>query len=505
MPAEVNTPEDWKPMFEWAARSYDKQRDYINALENYWEVLFLAGNGAGKTRIFYWNLIAYALGIHPHQIAPPPLMIKVLINDFEHGLEKVFKETCMQKAYMPDDTTLGRMLPDSAVAKYWSRDDKSITFKNESVMFFQTSEQKKRQHSGTNIDILGCDEESEKQIYDESKRGLRNAKGGGKILHAFTPPFDEETKNKGPTWTKFDLVDPFDKGEAEDVFVVRAAMRDNPAITDDFIKKFSRGKTEQQLRIQLHGEYPTWGKLIFPELEDYQWDAKTKLGHLLPWDFETPWNDPDVNFEMSVDWHGSKPCAIVWMYEYMTGPNKGDLVFYDELSPNAGKGMTIYDVCGAIKEIEHHSRRPMKRWEDPKMKDKNNALISGFCPHDEFRHNGIRLRAAWNREPYTGYSVMRDYLKGRGNGSPDHPRMFIRENCKTLRYNMKNHYNLPKGNGMAEPDPRFSDYCVNAKYIVQQKARKVKRGMDKKPQQWGLTSYGNPAEYRNYSYVPRMR
>ena len=102
-------------MFQWLNNAYDKQDEYINALKDYWEVLFLAGNGAGKTRIFYWNLIAYSLGIHPNQIAPPPLVIKVLINDFEHGLEKVFKETCMTPAYMPDGTTIQRMLPNSAV------------------------------------------------------------------------------------------------------------------------------------------------------------------------------------------------------------------------------------------------------------------------------------------------------------------------------------------------------------------------------------------------------
>ena len=502
-------PPDWNPIYQWLAKAYPKQRDYINALKDFWEVLFLAGNGAGKTRIFYWNLITYAIGIHPHQIAAPPLMIKVLINDFEHGLEKIFKETCMMPSYMPDGSTIQRMLPESAIDKYWSRDDKSITFKNGSVMFFQTSEQKKRQHSGTNIDILGCDEESEKQVYDESKRGLRNAKGGGRILHAFTPPFDEETKNKGPTWTKFDLVDPFEKGETKDIYVVKAAMSDNPAITADFIRKFSRGKTEQQLRIQLYGEYPTWGKLIFPEFQDFMWNPKEKMDNLLPWDYKVPWNDPDVSFEMAVDWHGSKPCAVVWMFEYMTGPNKGDLVFYDELSPLAGKGMTISKTVQAIFEVENFSSRRFKRWCDPKMKDKDNALISGFCPHEEFRHCGLRLMPAWNRDPYTGYSVMRDYLTGKSQENPDHPRMFIAENCKTLRHNMKNHYNVPQSNGEAKPDPKFSDYCVNAKYIVQGKARKLKKGMDSNRQIWGLTSYGNPTAYQNVKdygvYVPRYR
>ena len=500
---EVSLPNDWMPLFEWQEKwHYPKQTDFIEKLRDYWEVLFVAGNGTGKTHILYWSLINIALGIHPTWSPEPPVHIKILVNDFEHGLEKIFKETAMQSQYMPDKTTIGRMLPHSAVERYWSRDDKTILLKNGSTLFFQTSSQEKKLHSGTNFDVLACDEEAEYQHYDESKRGLRTAKGGGKILHSFTPPFDEDSKNKGPTWTKFQLVDPFERGEAEDTYVIKAAMKDNPAITDEFIKRFSKGKTEQQLRIQLYGEYPTWGKLIFPEYEDVMWDPKEKRGHLLPYDFETPWRDLDCKFEMAVDWHGSKPCAIVWTYEYMSGPNKGDIVAFDELSPHAGKGLTITGVCEAIRDIEGHRKIKIRRLGDPKMRDKRNDLITGFCPWDEFRHNGIRLTEGWNREPYTGYSIIRDYLKGKGRDNPDHPRLFIRENCSTLRHNMKNYYNVAKPNGLADPDPKFSDYCVSLKYIVQQKARKVKSGM-RDLHKWGLTSYGDPQEYT--TYLPRLR
>lgn len=500
---EVGIPQDWMPILEWRKKwHYGKQLRFVDALKDHWEVLFVAGNGTGKTHILYWSLINLLLGIHPAWQPDPPLRVKVLVNDFEHGLEKIFRETAMESQYMPDGTEIGRMLPHSMVDKYWSRDDKSLYLKNGSVMFFQTSAQEKKLHSGTNFDVLACDEESERQHYDESKRGLRTAKGGGRILHSFTPPFDEASKNKGPTWTKFDLVDPFDKGENKDVYVVKAAMKDNPAITDDFIRKFSRGKTEQQLRIQLYGEYPTWGRLIFPEFEDFMWDARTKTGNLLPWDFEVPWRDPDVSFEMAVDWHGSKAPAVVWMFEYKTGPNNGDLVVFDELAPQAGKGLTISQTSAAIRDIEGHVGTRIKRYGDPKMRDKSNALITGFNAWDEFRHNGIRLIEGWNRDPYVGYDTIRDYLKGKGKDNKDHPRLFIRENCKTLRHNMKNHYNVAKPNGLAEPDPKFSDYCVSLKYMVQQKSRKFKDGM-RDIKRWGLTSYGNPKEYM--AYVPPMR
>ena len=227
--SEVGLPQDHLPILEWHKRLYKKQHDFILSPMTYWETLFVAGNGTGKTRVLYLALIELALGFHPWckaKEASPPFQIKVLLNDFEHGLEKVFRETAMSPASMPDGGSIGRILPESAVNgdpnKPWSRDDRAIYFKNGSVMFFQTGEQKKKLHSGTNIDILGCDEEAEKQHYDESKRGLRNAKGGGLILHSFTPPFDEESKNKGPTWTKFDLVDPIERGEYPEGNVIRS-------------------------------------------------------------------------------------------------------------------------------------------------------------------------------------------------------------------------------------------------------------------------------------------
>lgn len=522
-------PISWLPLIEWQQRfHYPRQTEFINAVEDYWEILFVAGNGTGKSHTLYWSLICFALGVHPKQFANPPLQIKVLMHDFEHGYGKIFTETClyeqkinrtdkfpeakMKDAYKDKELTVIKpMLSEDPymVTKWPSRDDKTLSFYNGSSIFFQTSEQKKRQHSGTNFDILACDEEPSESVYDESKRGLRTAKGGGRILHAFTPPFEEETKNKGPSWTKFKLVDPAESGEDKDIKVVRAAMYENPAIDEDFIRKFSKGKSEEQIRIQVYGDYPTWGKMIFPEFQPNLWNPELKTGHLLPYDLEVPWDDEDFLFEMALDWHGSKPPAVIWSFEvlcgYWNGLEKGDVVVFDEISPLEGEGFTISKTCDAIREHEGWRRVRIRRWGDPKMKDKNNALVSGFSPWEEFRHCGIRLSEAWNREPYVGYSIIRDFLRGKGKGNHDHPRLFIKEDCKALIHNMNNHYNLPKGDGTAVPDPKFSDYCVNLKYIMQKKSRKVKKNMEKAGRyaKWPLTSVDGSPYQNPYIYIPR--
>lgn len=506
----ANLPEDCLPLLLWSNWHYKKQDEFIEAVEHYWEILFVAGNGTGKTHIFYWSLINLALGFHPFQFADPPLTFKILINDFEHGLNGIFVETCMRTQNMPDGTILKRMLPDSQVKSYWSKDNRSLTFNNGSLFVWQTSEQKKKLHSGTNFDVLGCDEEQEYQVYDESKRGLRTAKGGGRILHAFTPPFDEESKQRGPSWTKFQLVDPFELGTDTDIYVVKAAMHDNPAITSEYIRKFSKGKTEEQIRIQIYGDYPTWGKMIFTDYQDFEWSPKRKEGHILKYDFEVPWDDTEVLFEMAVDWHGSKPVACIWMFEYRTGPNKGDVVVFDEISPTEGEGLTISEAKAAIHDHEGwrdgRGSWKIRRYGDPKMRDKNNALISGFNPWDEFRSkpNSVRLTEGWNRDPGAGYSVVNDYLRGKGQGHEDHPRLFIKENVKTLRHNLKNHYWQRKGDSVAVPDAKFNDYCVSLKYVLQGK-REKKRIKGAKPNKLPLTSMGDNYQPATGTWVPRLR
>ena len=494
--AGVEFPKDWLPLFEWQYKwHYAKQKQFIDALRDYWEVLFVAGNGTGKTHVLYWNLICYLIGIHPHQdlkVMRPPLVAKVLVIDFEHGLDNIFVETCLREQFMPDGTSIGPMLPQSMIKRLWSKEDRTLELNNGSYFVFQTSEQKKKLHSGTNFDILACDEEAEFQIYDESKRGLRTAKGGGRILHSFTPPFDEESKQRGPTWTKFKLVDPFEKNEVDDVFVVRAAMADNPAIDDSYIKRFSRGKTEEQIRIQLYGEYPTFGKMCFPEYSDSIWNDQQKVGNLVPHDTEVPdFFDPDVLFEFALDWHPSKPLAAIWTYEYLTGPQKGNVYVYDEISPQDAKGWTIRDAAYHIRTYEDWTRARIIRYCDPKMRDTNNADVTGFSPFKKFRHEGISFKDGYNRHPEVGYSIINDYLRGQSESNPKHPRLYIFETCNNLRNMLKNHYWRKKGEmGDAVPDPTFSDYPVCLKYIMQTKKKKAPRqGRSYRTQRWGLTSF----------------
>jgi hypothetical protein len=424
--------------------------------------------------------------------------VKVLLNDFEHGLDEVGYNKMFEPQYLPHlDRVIGPMCPASSVQnsekrRPWSKEDKSLKFTNGSKIYFMTGGQEKKLHSGTSFDILAQDEENEEGAYDESKRGLRTGKGGGRILHALTPPYIE---GSGPSWTKFRILDAAEAGES-DIKIIKCAMSDNPAITAEFIERFSRGKTEEQLKVQLYGDYPTWGTMVHPDFQDRQWNPQKVEGHLLPYDWPVPFRDENYLFEMAVDWHQSKPCAAIWTCE----DRDGNVYVWDELKPQEVTGKTISQLAEMFFQTEGKPQRTIRitRWADPKMKDKSNALIRGFNAWQEFRNCGIRFAEGYNRQPDVGISVVNDFFRG---NTRDHPRVFIKEDCTNLRKSLRNHYFVKRPDGTGVPDPKFSDYPICLRYILQSKARKAKRGMFRRNRKWGLTSYSGDPRYGPYSGV----
>ena len=146
MSASDEIPLAWLPLFEWRKRHYQKQRDFTDALDDFWEIVFLAGNGTGKTNILYWTLITLCLGLHPcqapakgkKQFPGPPLRIKVLLNDFEHGYGKIFTDTVLRSQHLPDGSTIRPMalLDPYMVTSFPTKEDKTLTFYNKSCLLY---------------------------------------------------------------------------------------------------------------------------------------------------------------------------------------------------------------------------------------------------------------------------------------------------------------------------------------------------------------------------------
>lgn len=475
---DPKVPKDWTPMLSWYKFFYQQQKEFV--LSDSWQRWFISGNGCGKTLLLYWQLVAYALGIHPKQFAKPPVAIRILVPSFD-----LVESVALDKLLRPQEVvqngktvlSLGSLLPVSAVEKGYSKDRPSITLKNGSTMTWATEQQGWRLMRGVEQDIVAVDEESAERVFDENMRGLRNAKGGGKILGCLTPPYEE---GKGPTWTKEKIVDA--AVENDDIEIFNACMADNPAITAEFIKRFSEGKTTEQINVQIYGQYPSWGKTIHP-FQDRLWDKKTCSGHLLSVDTPIP-EDWEVTWVMAFDWHASKPCAAVW--GYIDGDN--NIVIFDELDDTLAQDKEIRELSELFKKIEgapFHNRK-WRRRQDPSSKNRYKAIDKKFNAWDEFRRHGIVTGEGKNREPEVGISIVNDFLKG---DMKIHPRLFIRENCRLTRRAMSNHYwKRTEGSPEGKPDPKWSDYPICIRYILQDLGKKDK-DTRKKRNKWPLASY----------------
>ena len=251
-------PSNWLPMLTWPIFYYRQQLEYY--LSESWQTWLIGGNGTGKSLLVYNTLALQMYGLHKYQIGEPPVKIKVLVPSFDYvkdvALEKltsnqrvIFTElTDKQKRWVeicdksgillaykePGDEVgsmeLPPMIPQEDIKVNYSREHKGLEITNGSGIWFVTSEQGWMFQRGGEHDILSCDEEGDERVWDELKRGLRNAKGGGRIYAGMTPPYEE---GQGPTWTKEKILEA--AAHDKSINVVNACMADNPAITDTFI------------------------------------------------------------------------------------------------------------------------------------------------------------------------------------------------------------------------------------------------------------------------------
>jgi len=500
-------PKDWLPVMTWPKFFYGKQKEFVGSQA--WQTWFVAGNGTGKTLTVYWSDVAIMLGLHPwnHDMkVQPPIKIKCLVPSFDNvedvALEKLLENQRIiyselteaqsvwvdflikQKAVKEHGEgwiEIGPILPKSMMIpkKGFTKEHRGIELKNGSSIWFATSEQGWMAQRGGEQDILSIDEEGDERVTDECVRGLRNAKGGGKIIAGLTPPYQP---GQGPTWTKEKVLEA--SLDDPDIHVVNACMADNPAITDEFIKRFSKNKTKKQIDVQVYGKYPTWGDLVHPDFQDREYDKDKIDGHILSNDTEMP--EPyDVDWVMAFDWHPSKPCAAVFGWV----DRSGNVVIYDELDKEWAQGREISDIADAFRAIEggRLNKRDFRRWQDPSSKHK----YDGFNAWDAFRRNGIYTNSGKNRDPEVGISIVNDYFRGNGKG---HPRIYIYERCKYLRQYLGNHYWKRGEDGRGKPDPKWSDYPICIRYILQDLGWKYQNSGKRK--KWPKYSFGDVQQGR---------
>lgn len=519
-PLDNEVPKDWLPWLTWSHFFYAKQAEFIQS--EAWQTWFIGGNGTGKTLILFWTVVGELLGFHPKQLAPPPVKIKCLIPDFDKVddvyLPKLFdnqriiyplplrplqkkwikmlrdnnclKSSCKDNGDGTGHIELGPLLPKSLLVpkKGFSKEHRGIELTNGSSVWFSTAEQGWRSQRGFESDILAIDEEGDERTTDECVRSLRNAKNGGKIFAGLTPPY---MPGQGPTWTKEKVLNA--SLDDPEINCINACMKDNPAITDFFIKQFSKGKTRKQIDVQVYGKYPTWGDIVYEDFADRLWDEKKVDGNLLP--NHTPLPDAyDVDWVMAFDWHISKATAAIWGWV----DKDGNVVFFDELDKEWAEGREIHELAAGFEQIEGypHMKRKFRRWQDPSARVEYKAIKKDWNAWDAFRKVGIITAPAKNRNPEIGIDIVNRYMRG---NTVDHPRVFFFEKLKYTRQYMNNHYWKRTGdNPRGKPDPKWSDYPICVRYILQELGWKHAK---KKKKQWPKYSFGQVQQKRQVYQV----
>lgn len=205
-------PIDWLPVLTWPKFFYQQQRDFM--LSDAWQTWMVSGNGTGKTLVIYTNAVMHMLGIHPKRPARPPLKLRVLVPSFDYvkdvALEKLQepqriefpslskenqdwidlleKHGAIRDFKKPADgingyLEVGPILPPGVVLNkgHYTDEHRGIELKASmggSSLWFVTSIQGWQAQRGGEQDILLSDEEGDERVWDELKRGLRNAKIG---------------------------------------------------------------------------------------------------------------------------------------------------------------------------------------------------------------------------------------------------------------------------------------------------------------------------------------
>lgn len=480
---QVGVPRDWIPMLGrkltgepgWIDYFYDAQRGFT--FDDHFISFFLGGNGTGKTRVGSYNVLAQMMGVHPRQIAQPPLRCRVVVPSFEDGVKKIFLPKLYEPQVMADGSVMAPMMPKSFVTKNFDDKNRRIALANGSYCEFMTHDQSVLQHAGAELDLIDFDEEPPKKLWNENKARLRNAHGGGKIYLTMTPPFDPTAE---PPWTGEELYE----RRPSNVGVFRAAMADNPAITAAFIEDFTEGMTDEEIQVRVFGNYPMFGRVIYPYYVDRYIDDPDRPGNLI-----RAFNIPEHWAPRTglVDYHAAKPTAILWAVVAgdTHGPiTRGDVIFYMEAGGKETEDQTIRVLADIIRKKEA-GRQADWRLFDPSGHHRQQGKETGWSPIEEFGRNGISggdANTAWD----TGWSVVNQYFAAahRVDTVSDrdpasgrmrkHPKALVFDTLRLTRWSLLHHVWAVRGQ-KREPHQKGKDFCDLIRYMLVERPKSYNR------------------------------
>lgn len=395
----------------------------------------------------------------------PPCRIRIVVPDFGLPL-KAIEETILR--WCPSFEFKG-----ASWETAWSQREHRLSFGNGSFIEVMSYEQDRSKFGGVTRDRIHYDEEPDGEkgqiIREECQIRLTESKGSDEIF-TFTPleglgwTFDEFEEAKGPEVEKNVWLN-------EKMIVVRASVRDNPAIDPEEIKLRYAHLPELRRRAREDGEFLHLEGLVYPMFDrdlhcvNDQW-LRSDAGkdHIQRLDlYEVI--DPGYN-TTAVLFAGFDP--------------ENRLLIFDELY--------LTESASIPENAAERIREKRRAWGTPEpkyvlidpsarnhsltgRKDPNSGVMTPDTVEAAYYRAGIRTVRANNDKEGGVFEVMRRLEHKDSEGEPD-PFLLIGENCTSFIREKRRYRLKPKDDGSfdvvkrEDHGPDCERYLCNARPLA---------------------------------------
>lgn len=362
--------------------------------------LYLGGNRGGKTHAGVMEDIWWALGTHPYLTTPPPpVRIRVIVVDFIRGLGEIMIPKFKSLVLKSD-------LKGGSWDKAYNKEERKITFANDSEIQFMSYEQDLDKFAGTSLHLIHFDEEPPQHIYNEN--AARVVDTNGKMFITMTPV-------EGITWVYEEI---YNKTlEADDVItivhktneiggvyrsnaleytVVEVGMNENTYLDSHAQKRFLNTLTEEERAARSKGTFVSVGGKVFKDF-----DRKT---HVVPSILNPREVFGQCYIYTSTDHGWNNPTAWLW---HAVFPDGRVVTFHEHYA----REMTIREHSEIVHAYEKKWNLEIEvRTGDPAMGQ--HSAITGTSVLQEYSNNGINIYTdSVPKDPSIGIAKMMQYFR----------------------------------------------------------------------------------------------
>lgn len=312
---------------------YDKQQAFLASRA--FRKAFFGGNGAGKTHVGVIDDLIQLVDedvLPPHlrefKRWPPPFFLRVVVPKFGGPWEAVLQKF---RELTPRDQLLG-----DSFDKAFSKQDRTLKFKNGSSVLFNTSDQDVDAHAAVALHRVHFDEEPEgehgRQVYDENLMRLRDFAPEAQVMFTMTPLF-------GLSWSYDELYERRGTEVTNGVYdgsdgcmCVVASLLDNPFIDGQALVSQLDHLSPEEKAARIDGRFVHFHGLVMQ-----RWDPDRNVC-----------DPPDKSHVqglatlVGID-PGIARGGVVWA----AFDRDNSMLVYDELYPS---GWTVPQIAAAIRQ-----------------------------------------------------------------------------------------------------------------------------------------------------------